>query len=108
MALSEERREALLAYCKLSDMADDPEVQALIPVYYEAAVGYMADAGVAQPLEGSTRAARYDLCVNAMVLDWWDHRDTKESGQVSENPAFRRMLNQLKLSEPVSKLDTGP
>ena len=32
---------------------------------------------------------------------------TKESGQVSENPAFRRMLNQLKLSEPVSKLDTG-
>ena len=44
-----------------------------------------------------------------MVLDAWDHRDmTETSGQVMENPAFRRRLNQLKLTEGmVSDSDTG-
>ena len=41
MALSDSRLNALLAYCKLTELADDPEVQALIPVFYDAAVGYM-------------------------------------------------------------------
>lgn len=108
MALSEERREALLAYCKLSDMADDPEVQALIPVYYEAAVGYMEQAGVSQPREGTPRAAQYDLCVNYLVLDSYDRRSMTITGTiVTDNPFFRRLITQLKLSEPVSKLDTG-
>ena len=39
MALAEERRAGLLAYCKLTELADDPEVQALIPALYDAAVG---------------------------------------------------------------------
>lgn len=53
-------------------------------------------------------AAQYDLVVNAMVLDAWDRRDmTEASGQVTENPAFRRLLNQLKLTEGmVSDSDT--
>ena len=38
-ALTEERRAALLAYCKLAELADDPEVQALIPLFFSAAVG---------------------------------------------------------------------
>ena len=46
MALTEARRAALLAYCKLTELADDPEVEALIPPLYEAAVGYMEGAGV--------------------------------------------------------------
>lgn len=106
MALTEERKAALLAYCKLTEMADDPEVEALIPAFYEAAVGYMNGAGVTEPQEGTARRAQYDLCVNAMVLDSWEHRDLKEpASQVSENVVFRRMLNQLKLTE-VSNLDT--
>ena len=36
MALTEARRAALLAYCKLTELADDPEVEALIPPLYEA------------------------------------------------------------------------
>ena len=110
MALTEERKAALLAYCKLTELADDSEVEVLIPAFYEAAVGYMEGAGVTEPQEGTARRAQYDLCVNAMVLDSWDHRDMKEPGsQVAENAAFRRMLNQLKFSEgTVSNLDTVP
>lgn len=109
MALTEERRAALLAYCKLTELADDPEVAAVIPVLYDAAVGYMDGAGVSPPAAGTARAAQYDLVVNAMVLDAWDRRDmTEASGQVMANPAFRRMLNQLKLTEGmVSDSDTG-
>lgn len=106
MALTEERKAALLAYCKLTELADDPEVSALIPAFYEAAVGYMDGAGVTEPQEDTARRAQYDLCVNAMVLDNWEHRDLKEpASQVSENVVFRRRLNQLKLTE-VSNLDT--
>ena len=110
MALTDERKDSLLAYCKLTELADDPEVEAMIPAFYEAAVGYMDGAGVTEPQEGTARRAKYDLCVNAMVLDSWDHRDMKEPGsQVAENAAFRRMLNQLKFSEgTVSNLDTVP
>lgn len=109
MALSDERREALLAYCRLTELKDDPEVVALLPSLYDAAVGYMDQAGISPPEEGSPRAAQYALCVNALVLDAWDHRDLKEPGTAdAENVAFRRMLNQLKLTEPaVSDLDTG-
>lgn len=106
MALAEERKAALLAYCKLTELADDPEVEAMIPAFYEAAVGYMDGAGVTEPKEGTARRAQYDLCVNAMVLDSWEHRDLKEpASQVSENVVFRRMLNQLKHTE-VSNLNT--
>lgn len=53
-----------------------------------------------------SREEDYDLCVNAMVLDSWEHRDLKEpASQVSENVVFRRMLNQLKHTE-VSNLNT--
>lgn len=108
MALTEERRKILLAYCKLSELAEDPEVQLLIPVFYADAVGYMEGAGVMEPTPGTNRASMYDLCVNAMVLDSWDNRDTKETtSQITENPAFRKRLNQLKRTEPVSNLDTS-
>lgn len=110
IALSDERLDVLLAYCKLTELKDDPEVKALIPGFYEDAVGYMEGAGIAEPQEGTAQRAQYDLCVNAMVLDSWDHRDMKEpANQVTENKAFRQRLNQLKFSEgTVSNLDTAP
>lgn len=102
MALSDERMESLLAYCKLTELAEDPEVKLLIPIFYAGAVGYLEGAGVTRSESDANRAAMYDLCVNAMVLDAWDNRDTKEPvSQATENPSFRHFLNQLKLTEPV-------
>lgn len=101
MALTEERKASLLAYCKLTELADDPEVQLLIPEFYDAAVGYMENAGVAVPESGTARAAQYNLCVNRLVLDSWERRETSiVATVVADNPAFRDQLDQLKLTEP--------
>ena len=100
MGLTEDRLAALLAYCKLTELADDPEVQTLIPVLYEAAVGYMANAGVDVPESGTARAAQYDLAVNYLVLDAWERREASMVATVvADNPAFRRLVTQLKLTE---------
>lgn len=105
MALTEERRASLLAYCKLTELADDPEVQRLLPTLYAAAVGYLEGAGVNVPESGTSRAAQYDLCVNAMVLDGWERREVSLAGATMlGNPLFRRLINQLKLTEPVVRL----
>lgn len=108
MSLDEKRKASLLAYCKLTELADDPEVQSLIPALYDAAVGYMENAGVSLPDEGTPRAAQYDLCVNYLVLDAWDRRETSiVATVVSDNPAFRRLINQLKLTEPPAAEGSG-
>ena len=100
MALSEERKASLLAYCKLTELADDPEVAALIPALYDAAVGYMENAGVSPPEPVTPRAAQYDLCVNYLVLSAYDQRDAAVMGAaMTENIMFRHTLNQLKHSE---------
>ena len=39
------------------------------------------------------------MCVNYLVLDAYDRREALlNTGQAAENPVFRRMLNQLKLT----------
>lgn len=101
MNLSDERKASLLAYCKLTELADDPEVETLIPALYDAAVGYMDNAGVAVPESGTARAAQYDLCVNYLVLDGYERREAALTGTtVAGNPAFRQLINQLKRTEP--------
>lgn len=104
MALSEERRASLLAYCRI----EEPTAEELLTLegLYDAAVGYLERAGVAEPAAGTTRRAQYDLCVNFIVLRDFDLRDAEVSGTITDNPAFRRLLTQLKLSEPVSDSDT--
>ena len=97
--MTEERMASLLAYCKLTELADDPEVRVLIPALYDAAVGYLADAGVSQPPPGTPRAAQYDLAVNYMVADGWDRRDMT-GGAERDNLVFRRLINQLKRTQP--------
>ena len=100
MVLTDDRRKALAEYCRVDD--DD----ALLSGFFIAATGYMETAGIREPEIGSPRAAQYDLCVNYLVLDMYDRRDVSLAGTVvADNPAFRRMVNQLKLSEPVS--DSG-
>ena len=104
MALNGERLASLLAYCRI----EEPTAEELLTLegLYDAAVGYLERAGVAEPEEGTTRRAQSDLCVNFMVLRDFDLRDAEVSGTITDNPAFRRLITQLKLSEPVSDSDT--
>lgn len=97
MDLTEERRDRLLAYCRIEEPT--PEELATLEGLYDAAVGYLEGAGISQPPAGTTRAAQYDLCINYMVLDGFDQREAR-TATVGDNPVFRRMLTQLKLSEP--------
>ena len=95
------RRETLMAYCRLSEL-DDGEA-ALLELLYGAAVGYLSQAGVSEPAEGTARRAQYDLAVNYLVLDGWDRRDVSFVGTIqTDNPAFRRLVNQLKLTQDPS------
>ena len=100
MALTEERKAGLLAYCKLTELAGDPEVQSLIPVFYEPAVVYMAEAGVSEPEEGTGRRALFDLCTYYLTLDAWEHRDIQGYKATFQSPSYIRIKNQLKLTEP--------
>ena len=103
--MDEARKAALMAYCRIDALEEGEE--ALLQGLYEAAVSYMEQAGISEPEEGTARRAQYELCVNYLVLDGYDRRDVTITGTiVSDNPAFRRMLTQLKLTEPVSNLDT--
>ena len=103
--MTEERRASLLAYCRIEEPTEEELLT--LETLYEAAVGYLEGAGVSLPPEGTARRAQYDLCVNFMVLRDFDLRDAEVSGTIQENPAFRRLITQLKLTEPVSNLDTG-
>ena len=103
--LAGKRRESLLRYCRVDADAEDVS---LIEEGYLAAVAYMEGAGVPEPETDILRKSLYDRCVNALVLDYYDQRGTQMAGaQLVDNPAFRRAINQLKLTAPsVSESDT--
>ena len=64
---------------------------------------YLAEAGVPELDAGTGRSASMTSASNACA-GCWDHRGAQTDGQaLVENPAFRRRLNQLKLTEPVSE-----
>ena len=101
MSLTQAQFQAMLDYCRIEDPT--PAERSTLEALYAAAVGYLEGAGVSQPPEGSPRRAQYDLAVHFMVLRDFDLRDAQVSGTVSDNPAFRRMLTQLKLTEPAGE-----
>lgn len=104
MDLSREELEAAKAYMRVDGDEDD----AVVTQCVIAARDYMTTAGVALPPNGTTRRASYDICAHRMALDDYDERMGTAHERAEENPAFRRRLNQLKLTEPpVSNLDTG-
>lgn len=82
-------------YCRVDE--DDAQ----LPLLALAAAGYLGAAGVKEPEAGSLRAEEYIQCVKYLTLDFYDRRDGSTDGTVGENPAFRRLLNQLKASEPL-------
>ena len=99
MALTEERLAGLLAYCRIEEPTE--EEMLTLKTLYDAAVGYLDGAGISLPPEGTPRRAQYDLAVNFMVLRDFDLRDATITGTiVADNPAFRRLITQLKLTEP--------
>lgn len=95
-----ERKALLMEYCRLEDLPATGE--ALLERFYWQAVGYMNNAGVAEPDGADTkRRALFDTCVDAMVLDAWDNRRPTVTAQALDNPAFQWIKNQLKLTEPM-------
>lgn len=98
------RFQALLDYCRMEDPT--PEERSTLEALYAAAEGYLEGAGISRPPEGTPRRAQYDLAVHFMVLRDFDLRDAQVSGTVSDNPAFRRLVNQLKLTEPAPDAET--
>lgn len=106
--MPEERRLAIMAYCRINEDELEPGEMYLFDAMCEAAVGYMTQAGVSEPAEGTPRRALYDLCVNSLVLDSWDRRDVSFVGtSSSENVVFRQRLNQLKFTEPAGAWQTA-
>lgn len=91
--LSAQRLKELAEYCRID------EEDALLPLLYDAAEGYLERAGVKRPEGEPKAAAQYDLAVNYLVLDGYDHRDTSFGGFAMDNPAFRRLINQLKFGQ---------
>ena len=98
MPLTEERRAGLLAYCRMEEPTEEELLT--LETLYDAAVGYLEGAGISPPAPGTSRAAQYDLAVNFMVLRDFDLSDAEVMGTVQDNPAFRRLITQLKLTEP--------
>lgn len=99
--LTTDRIEEIADYCKV----DENDRQ--LPGFILAAGGYLATAGVTEPPEGTTRAELYLQCVKYLTLDLYDRRDGSTDGTVGENPTFRRMLNQLKQSDPALTVSAG-
>lgn len=101
MSLTSGRLAEIANYCKVD--ADDAE----LPGYAAAAEGYMLSGVCSEPEEGTTRAAMFLLCVKALTLEQYDRRGLAVDQAASENRIVRMMINQLKLTEPVSSADTG-
>lgn len=99
-----DKRTALLTYCRLEELTAEEE--ALLEVFYLAAVSYLTQAGVSEP-ESGPRAAQYDLCVSFLTLNFYDSRAAVLSAAAADNPVFRTLLTQLKLTEPAPAAEEG-
>lgn len=95
MELVAERMAEIADYCRVD--ADDAQLPSLVAV----AETYLAGAGIAVPETGTARAELYLQCVKWLTLDLYDRRDASVEGSIAENPGFRRILNQLKMTEVV-------
>ena len=100
-----DRLKDLRIYCKLDP--DDIDDNQLIS-YGLQAIAYLQHAGVRKPSGNMlNRTEQYYGLVNALVLDAIDHPGAQVGANLQENRAFRRSLNQMKLTEPVPDLGTG-
>lgn len=91
--------EAVKAYMRFDELTegltpDETAAQeALIGALAAGAAEYLEAAGIPEP-EGTSE--RYDLCVKALTLHWYDHRD--DVGSEAALPlGVRPVITQLKL-----------
>lgn len=95
--LSDEELAAAKRYMCVEGDEDDLVVSSLVLAARE----YLARAGVSLPGLDSPRRPLYDLVCHSIALGSYGLReDTVTGTSVAENHAMRRMLNQLKLTEP--------
>lgn len=87
-----------LARLKAYMHAEDEE-DGLICSLYEAAVTYLSGAGIS---DTPARASLYELAAFGLTLGYYDEmrRTDQDNPRVEENPALRRIINQLKLGKP--------
>ena len=105
MALDETVKARLMAYCRIDALEEGEDT--LLEGLYQAAVNYMADAGIGEPQQGTPRRDHNVQSENQLLRAGDDRRGATVSGSALEdNPVFRRMIVQLKLTEPVSESDT--
>lgn len=93
---------AAKAYMRIEGDQDDLTVTSCVL----AARAYLDGAGVSLPSTDNGRRWAYDLVCHGLALSYYENRG--ETGQpLSDNPGLRRVLNQLKYTEPsVSTLNT--
>lgn len=95
--LTSEELAAAKAYLRVEGDAEDGVVTACVLAARE----YLDRAGISTPGPKSSRRPLYDLVCHAMALGSYDLRDPVITGTiVAENPQLRRMIVQLKLTEP--------
>lgn len=95
--LSKEELTAAKRYMRVEGDEDDSVVSACVLAARE----YLAQAGCSLPGLERPRRPLYDLVCHAMALSSYELRDPVITGStVAENPQLRRMLTQLKLTEP--------
>lgn len=100
MPIPEEYRAQVLAYCREPE-PDEADLLALDQAW-DSGAAYLEGAGAARPpAEDAARTALWLSVMCALTLDEYDQRGAQfEQGKLQDNPAFRRKLVQLKLSEP--------
>lgn len=87
--------ERQVAYCRAYARIDGDDM--MVRQLCDAAIGYLTTAGCARGIDGTPRAAQYDLCMAALVLHYYDHRDSV--GTEAAIPiGAQNIINQLKLS----------
>ena len=84
---------AAIRYAKLQDViAEDAGEEAVARECFNAAKEYLGGAGI---VSESDTAARYRLCVNALTLHFYDHRDAIGDPEALPK-SLRTLITQLK------------
>lgn len=89
--------EAVKAYCRIDGDEEDTLLLSLI----DAAKDYLDGSGIHEPEEDNPL---YALCVNAIVLDYYDHRGMAEAGTMTRIPGLDNAIVQLKLRAEAERI----
>ncbi len=97
MGIPEDLLSQVKAYCAAQN-ADDADMLNLNDAW-DSAQSYLAGAGVTEPERSSGTWPLWFQVMKALTLDGFDQRGAQfDQGKLQDNSAFRRQLNQLKLS----------